>query len=139
MKFLLICANESNAGVARTCPAASKTKDALVQCVSFPTFAAARANYREVVQDRGKAWMIVPQYIFERTQGAAQRLLRYMKTTGSRAQGAEIRQRRCCLVILFSEAAAISTQDTTQKYAGLAQSSEVNQDCSEGGFIRSDS
>ena len=81
--------------------------------------------------------MLAPQYIFECRQGLAKCSFRRTETAGSCVQGAEIRQRRCCLGVLFTEPAAISTQDTTQKCFRLAQSSEVNQDGSEGGFVRS--
>jgi hypothetical protein len=80
--------------------------------------------------------MIAAQYILERTQRSAKCSFCCLETAGSCVQGANIRQRRCRLAVLFTEPAAISTQDTTQKCLRLAQSSEVNQDGSEGSFIR---
>jgi hypothetical protein len=80
--------------------------------------------------------MVVPECIFERALRFAKCSFRSTEIAGSCIQGGEIRQRRWCLEILFSEATAISTQNTTQKCPRLAQSSEVNQDGKRRDFPR---
>jgi hypothetical protein len=79
--------------------------------------------------------MLAPEHNFKRTEGVAKCSFRCTETAVSRIQGAEIRKRGCRFVVAFTEPAVIRTQDTTQNSLRLAQSSEVNQNGSQGRSI----